>query len=100
MIKSGARLQSQVCDTQIIVIRASENLTHLRCGGAPMVPVGESTTAAAGPDPRFADGSAIGKRYTDESGAELLVTRAGAGTLTIGDIPLQLEQARALPSSD
>ncbi|WP_067901596.1 hypothetical protein [Nocardia vaccinii] len=100
MINPGARLESQVCETQVIVIRVSDTLTRLRCGGAPMVPVGDAEEAGAGPDPRFANGSALGKRYTDESGAELLVTRAGAGTLTIDDTPLQVKRAKALPSSD
>ena len=27
----------------------------------------------------------MGKRYVDETGAEVLVTKAGAGTLSVGD---------------
>ena len=38
MIKNGTRLQSQVCDTQVIVVRTSDSLDDLRAGGAPMVP--------------------------------------------------------------
>ena len=40
MIKNGTRLQSQVCDTQVIVVRSADSLDDLRAGGAPMVPVG------------------------------------------------------------
>ncbi|MFE9325454.1 hypothetical protein ACIHDR_29115 [Nocardia sp. NPDC052278] len=99
MINSGARLESQVCETQVIVIRATDALDGLRCGGAPMVPIGaEKTTTDL--DPRFADGTALGKRYIHETGAEILVTRPGSGTLAVHDIPLEVKQAKALPSSD
>ncbi len=40
MIKNGTRLQSQVCDTQVIVVRSADSLDDLRAGGAPMVPIG------------------------------------------------------------
>ena len=33
MIKNGTRLQSQVCNTQVIVVRAAQSLDELRCGG-------------------------------------------------------------------
>ena len=42
----------------------------------------------------------MGKRYVDESGAEVLVTKAGAGTLSIGASPLTLKEAKPLPASD
>ncbi len=38
MIKTGTRLQSQVCDTQVIVVRSSGSLDDLRAGGVPMIP--------------------------------------------------------------
>ena len=40
MIKNGTRLQSQVCDTQVIVVRSADSLDDLRAGGVPMVPIG------------------------------------------------------------
>ena len=40
MIKTGTRLQSQVCRTQVIVVKTSEHLQDLRAGGVPMVPFG------------------------------------------------------------
>jgi hypothetical protein len=43
MIKNGTRLQSQVCDTQVIVVRSADSLDDLRAGGAPMVPIGTET---------------------------------------------------------
>jgi len=42
----------------------------------------------------------MGKRYVDEQGAEVLVTKAGAGSLTVGEIPLSLKEAKPLPASD
>ena len=103
MIKNGTRMQSQVCDTQVIVVRSAESLDDLRAGGVPMVPLDskdDAKSADATLDPAFSDGNAMGKRYVDESGAEVLVTKAGAGTLSIGTTPLSLKEAKPLPASD
>ena len=100
MIKNGTRLQSQVCDTQVIVVRASEGLDDLRAGGAPLIPVGETKAEGLSLDPALSDGNLMGKRYVDESGAEILVTKAGAGTLSIGTTPLAVKEAKPLPASD
>ncbi|MDT5092189.1 MAG: hypothetical protein QOH60_1552 [Mycobacterium sp.] len=100
MIKNGTRLQSQVCDTQVIVVKAADSLDDLRCGGSPMVPIGESRPGDAAPDPALADGALMGKRYVDDGGAEVLVTKAGAGTLSIGATALALKEAKPLPASD
>jgi hypothetical protein len=99
-MKNGTRLQSQVCDTQVIVVKASDSLDDLRCGGATMLPLGEAAPADATMNPALADGSLMGKRYVDETGAEVLVTKAGAGTLTVGQTPLTLKEAKPLPASD
>ena len=82
MIKNGTRLQSQVCDTQVIVVRVADSLDDLRAGGAPMVPIGDDVAADLTLDAGLADGNLMGKRYVDDSGAEVLVTKAGKGTLT------------------
>jgi hypothetical protein len=100
MIKNGTRLQSQVCDTQVIVVKASDSLDDLRCGGAPMLPLGDGKSTDATLDPAFSDGSLMGKRYVDETGAEVLVTKAGAGTLTVGQTALTVKEAKPLPASD
>ncbi|KUI01626.1 hypothetical protein [Mycobacterium sp. IS-3022] len=100
MFKNGTRLQSQVCDTQVIVVRSAESLDDLRAGGAPMVPIDAQKSADLTIDPDFADGNAMGKRYVDDTGAEVLVTKAGAGTLSIGSTPLSLKEAKPLPASD
>ena len=100
MIKTGTRLQSQVCDTQVIVVRSSESLDDLRAGGVAMIPLDADKSADAELDPNFSDGTVMGKRYVDDSGAELLVTKAGAGSLSIGATPLELKTAKPLPASD
>ena len=100
IIKAGTRLQSQVCDTQIIVVRAADSLGELRCGGAPMVVLGAAGEPGATLDPALSDGTLMGKRYVDDAGAEVLVTKPGAGTLTIGTVPLAIKEAKPLPASD
>ena len=100
MIKNGTRLQSQVCDTQVIVVRSADSLDDLRAGGAPMVPVGDDVDSGLSLDDTLADGTVMGKRYVDDSGAEVLVTKAGKGTLSVGDTPLTLKEAKPLPASD
>jgi hypothetical protein len=99
-LKPGSRLQSAVCDTQVIVVRAPKDDVDLRCGGQPLVSQG-GPRSDQGPDAAHSAGSAMGKRYADEElGLEVLITKAGAGSLSIGDRPLGLKEAKPLPSSD
>ncbi len=100
MIKNGMRLKSQVCDTQVIVVKAAAALQELCCGGQPMVPLDQDTSVVGAPDPSLAQGSVMGKRYVGGDGAEVLVTKAGAGTLSVGTTPLELKEAKPLPASD
>jgi hypothetical protein len=100
MIKNGTRLQSQVCDTQVIVVRTADSLDDLRAGGAPLVPVGTEAQSGLSLDESLADGNLMGKRYVDDAGAEVLVTKAGKGTLSIGSTPLAIKEAKPLPASD
>ncbi|CRZ13224.1 hypothetical protein [Mycolicibacterium neworleansense] len=100
MIKNGTRLQSQVCDTQVIVVRSADSLDDLRAGGVPMVPLDQEKDSGATIDAAFSDGNLMGKRYVDEGGAEVLVTKAGTGTLSIGTTALSLKEAKPLPASD
>ena len=101
VLKVGAKLKSAVCETQIMVIRTVPEPIDLRCGGAPMVP-------AAGPAPEdgslgeaFAEGTLIGKRYIDAADRiELLCTKGGKGSLSLGAEKLLVKQPKALPSSD
>ena len=99
MVKNGTRLQSQVDDTEVIVVRSADSLNELRCGGSPMIPL-DAEKAGGGVDPNFAAGTTLGKRYVDESGAEVLVTKAGLGTLSLGISVLKIKDAKPLPASD
>ncbi len=100
-VKTGARLRSAVCTTEVIIVRAEGGELDLRCGGHPLTAMTDVRDADATPDADFAAGSAMGKRYADEAlGLEVLVTKAGAGSLSIGTTPLQLKDAKPLPSSD
>ena len=49
MIKNGTRLASQVCDTQVIVVRSADTLDDLRCGGVPMVAIGAERSGELDP---------------------------------------------------
>lgn len=103
MIKNGTRLQSQVCDTQVIVVRSADSLDDLRAGGAPMVPIGAESAAGDSSltlDESLSGGNLMGKRYVDDGGAEVLVTKAGQGTISIGSTPMSLKEAKPLPASD
>ncbi|MEV3963298.1 hypothetical protein AB0M34_20760 [Nocardia sp. NPDC050193] len=101
MVKTGTRLRSQVCSTEVIIVRAADSLDDLRAGGVPMVPLdGGATDSGGSPQEGFADGNLIGKRYVDDGGAEVLVTKAGAGTLSVGTTPLTIKEAKPLPASD
>ena len=51
-------------------------------------------------DDDYAGGTLMGKRYVDADGSEILVTKAGKGTLSIGSTPLQVKEAKPLPASD
>lgn len=100
MIRNGARLRSQVCDGMVIVVKAADSLNDLRCGGVPMVPQGADPAAEASLDPAFAGGAAMGKRYIDEAGAEVLVTKPATGALSVGTTRMELKESKTLPASD
>ena len=100
-VKSGTRIRSAVCATEVMVIQAPDSDADIRCGGAPMLPLGEDPAGDAAIDPAAKDGTQIGKRYVDEGGSlELLCTKPGEGSLALGDQLLALKEAKPLPSSD
>lgn len=99
-LKAGTRLQSQVCATQIIVVKAPDGDLDITCGGVAMVEPGtdgEGGTAVDG----LTAGSAMGKRYVnDDESLEVLCTKPGDGSVGIGVTALELKEAKALPASD
>jgi hypothetical protein len=99
-LKAGARFKSAVCDTQVMVIKAPPGEFELSCGGAEMLaPTAE--IGAATLQSLHSTGTLIGKRYVnaDES-LELLCTKGGKGSLALNGVPLEVKQAKQLPSSD
>jgi len=103
ILKVGSRCYSQTCATQVIVVRAPAGEVGLTCGGLPMVEVepGGSEQGLTGPADGLRGGSLLGKRYRDAAGSlELLVVKPGEGTLVADGVPLEVQQAKALPSSD
>jgi hypothetical protein len=105
-VKAGTRLRSVVCDTEVIVVRAPADEVTLQCGGQPMTLIerngaGPARAASAPLDPAFAAGTQLGKRYVAaDSALEVLCTKAGAGTLTLGESALTVANSKPLPSSD
>ena len=101
VLKPGLKLKSAVCDTQLIVIRAPAGDIDLRCGGAAMLAGDAAAPEGATLAPDQAGGMLVGKRYTDaEEKIELLCTKGGKGSLSVGAEALDVKQAKALPSSD
>lgn len=99
-LKPGTRLRSDVCATEVIVVKAPTAPVELDCGGTPMVAVTEGAAGGA-IDPVWASGTLLGKRYVlPDVGLELLCTKAGDGSLSVGGAGLQEKQAKPLPSSD
>ncbi|MGI8754621.1 MAG: hypothetical protein ACR2MB_01925 [Acidimicrobiales bacterium] len=100
-VKPGARFQSAVCDTQIAVVKTSAPEADLRCGGHPLLPMGADRADGAALEPGFDEGTLVGKRYVDaDQTVEVLCTKPGAGSLSLGDARLELKEAKPLPSSD
>lgn len=96
-LKVGARYHSQVCPTQVIVVKAPDEDADLRCGGTPMSNEPGPLTGTAAPG--FDTGTRLGKRYSDDS-TEVLVVSPGSGALSIGSDLLDVKAAKQLPSSD
>jgi hypothetical protein len=100
-IKPGSRLRSPVCDVEVIVIKAPGSDLDLRCGGKPMIQMDEERSTGQAPEPGFDQGTLIGKRYVDETGdLEVLCTKGGPSSLSLGETVLQVKEAKPLPSSD
>jgi len=100
-LKTGARLRSVADSTEVVVVRAPAEQVDLRCGGHPMVPIGD----AAGPSEQVAEGfdsgTQVGKRYADDTvGIEVMCTKGGPGSLSLGVDALAIKGAKPLPSSD
>lgn len=100
-LKPGSRWKSAVCDAEVVVVRPAKTPITLECGGYPMIPHAAVKPTALAVDQEHAEGCQAGKRFSDEeSGVEVLCTKAGAGSLSIDGRPIGAKEAKKLPSSD
>ena len=101
-LTSGARLRSQVCETEVIVVRPGTTDIALTCGGHPMIAMPAAREEGLQPSEGLCQGTALGKRYsaTSDDQLEVLVTKSGRGTLGDGQTPLIVREAKPLPASD
>lgn len=100
-MKPGTKLRSVVCTTEVIVIRAPSEAVELRCGGHVLATSDQPASSGLELEPGFDGGTLLGKRYTDEQHSlELLCTKPGEGSLSVGDVPLVFSGAKPLPASD
>ena len=99
-LKPGTRLRSAVGSTEVVVIRAPAGDVAVTIGGLPVV--GLDDEAPAGAVQPGSEGSALlGKRYVNgDQSVELLCSKPGEGALAVGGEPLELKEAKPLPSSD
>ncbi|MBV8388019.1 MAG: hypothetical protein JOZ68_02325 [Acidimicrobiia bacterium] len=100
-LKAGARLRSATDETEVIVVRAPSEPVDLRCGGHPMVAAEGDAGPKEAVEAGFDEGTQLGKRYADEEvGIEILCTKPGKASLSLGDERLNIKGAKPLPSSD
>src|SRR5262249_18452267 len=100
-LKAGARLRSTADTTEVVVVKTPGGDVDVRCGGHPMVAITAASAAGTSVETGFDQGTQLGKRYTNEGEtAELLCTRPGDGSLSLGDEVLLIKGAKPLPSSD
>lgn len=100
-VKTGMRLRSAVCGTQVVVVRATAGELELCCGGVPMLPIDAAVADGTSARPGYAEPTALGKRYTDpEERIEVLCTAAGESALSLGSVKLAVKAPKPLPASD
>ena len=100
-LKPGSRWKSAVCDTELVVVRPPKAPVILECGGHPVIPHGEARPEGLTLSAAHAAGSAAGKRFADEeTGLEVLCSKAGAGSLSVDGRPIVAKEAKKLPASD
>jgi len=99
-LKAGMRLRSQTDACEVVVVKAPADAVDLRCGGHALVAAGEEASPQ-GIEVGFDGGTQLGKRYADdELGLELLCSKAGEGSLSVGETVLEIKGAKPLPASD
>lgn len=98
--KPGTRWKSGVCGAEFVLVKAPTGAGELTCGGVPLRAHG-SDDAPVSASETGGEGTMAGKRYGDaDSGAELLCTKPGSGSLGFAGRPLVRKDAKPLPASD
>ena len=99
-LKAGTRLRSVTDATEVVVVKTPGDPVDLRCGGHPLVAMDDEVTPQ-GVEAGFDGGTQLGKRYADEAlGLEILCTKGGEGSLSVGETILEVKGAKPLPASD
>ena len=100
-LKPGSRWKSAVCDTEVVVVRATQGGISLECGGHPMIAHAEGKPEGLAVAEAHAAGTQPGKRFADDvSGLEVLCTKGGKGSLSIDGREIGAKEAKKLPASD
>ena len=99
-LKAGTRLRSATDACEVVVVRAPAEPVDLRCGGHAFLAVDAEVTPQS-IEAGFDQGTQLGKRYSDdELGLEVLCTKAGEGSISVGETLLEVKGAKPLPASD
>ncbi|HXN60091.1 MAG TPA: hypothetical protein VN886_06520 [Acidimicrobiales bacterium] len=99
-LKAGTRLRSATDACEIVVVKAPAEPVDLRCGGHAFLAI-DAEAAPQSIEPGFDQGTQLGKRYADDDlGLEVLCTKAGEGSISVGETILAVKGAKALPASD
>jgi hypothetical protein len=93
-------LRSAVGTAEVVVIRAPAGDISVTIGGVPVVGLDEES-AGADIQPGSEGSTLLGKRYVNgDQTVELLCSKPGDGALAADGVPLELKEAKPLPSSD
>jgi hypothetical protein len=99
-LKAGSRLGCPQCSVEVVIVRPPSGDLTLTCDGSELVDVAGERPGAGHSD-AAGEGTLVGKRYTDdETGLEVLCSKAGPGSLAADGRALPLKGANPLPSSD
>ena len=99
-LKAGTRLRSAADTCEVVVVRAPADPVDLGCGGHAFEAI-DASVEPKGVEAGFDGGTQLGKRYVDdELGLEVLCTKAGTGSVSVGDAVLEVKGAKPLPASD
>jgi hypothetical protein len=100
-LKAGMRLRSATDTTEVIVVKSPTESIDLRCGGLAFEALDGEAGAPSPIAEGFEGGTQVGKRYADEeAGLEVLCTKGGSASISIGTEVLAPKGAKALPASD